>query len=313
VLTNTYSRLLPIINSIDKSVVCQSVTDNTDGTYTFLCKDTGYLTSGFTVTIGLVDYFITDFDCNVSFTVSGASLPTQLTFDLYAPKFKHGTITKVASELKELTELSDRLPLIFLHEIIEEKRHLSELDIVDSDNDVRLYFLIDCNFADWTQLQGDSKGVQPMRNLTNRFIKALAESPYVGELNGIGSIKNYNVFGNTTDNGVTKNIFAEYLSGTQLKITISFLKDCDCCDGTDLINKSAPAYVYDGSGNVLAVLYSNEIYVSTGSGGVVTIKDINTGATITTVNAGDIYEVEQLTQIVDTVFSNTITIIDPII
>lgn len=310
----TYNRLLPIINQIDKGIVCQSVSTNSDGTFTFLCKDTGYLTAGYDITIGLLTYTVVSFDCNVSITVSGSSLPTQLTFDLYPPIYKHGTITKVASELNAMLSFKDRTPLIFLHEIVEEKYHFDPLDAVDTDADVRLYFLTGCNVKDWTQLQGDSLGVQPMRNLWNRFIVALSISQYVQDMTSIGSVKNYNIFGNTNDNGTVKNIFNEFLSGVQAKITIPFLKNCDCCDGGTLDNRPAPAYVYDNLGNILAILYSNQTYTVV-SGGVcadVTIKDIITGATITTVASGGVYQVEQLTVIEDTIDSNTTTIIDPI-
>lgn len=310
----TYNRLLPIINSMDKSIVCQSLTDNLDGTYTFACNYTKWLTEGYELTIGLNTYTIVDFECNEWIKVSGTVLPTQSTFDLYPFNFKHGTITKVASELNNQLSFKDRTPLLFLHEIAESKLHLDEVDSIDIDEDVRLYFLIGCNIEDWTQLDGDTKGVQPMRNACNEFIKALSVSPFVPELTGVGTVRNYNIFGNYDDKGVIKNIFNEFLSGVQLRISISFLKDCDCCLDGNLDSRPAPAYVYDSLGNILAILYSNEIYISTGGTCLpVTIKNINTGDIITTVASGGEYEVEQLTEIVDTIFANTTTIIDPII
>jgi hypothetical protein len=177
---------------------------------------------------------------------------------------------------------------------------------------MRLYFLTDCNFADWTQLQGDSKGVQPMRNLCNEFIKTLSVSQYVAPLTGVGNVKNYNVFGNTTENGTIKNIFNEFLSGVQLKISVSFLRECDCCTGTTLDNRCAPSYVYDLAGTLLATLYSNQTYTTGTPCEGVDIIDIVTGDVIAVVVSGGSYNVEVLTEIVDTIDANTITIIDPI-
>ena len=77
---------------------------------------------------------------------------------------------------------------------------------VDNDVDCRLYFLTDCNFADWTINDGDDKGVMPMRNACKEFIKSLSISQYVSDLTGTGIVKNYNVFGNYDDKGVIKNI-----------------------------------------------------------------------------------------------------------
>lgn len=313
-INQTYNRLLPIINQIDRTVICQSLVNNLNGTYTFLCKDTGYLTAGYDITIGLLVYNVISFNCNVSITVKGASLPTQLTFDLYPPIYKHGTIIKVKSELNSLTDFKDRTPLIFLHEIIEEKYHFDPLDAVDTDAEVRLYFLTGCNFAEWTQLEGDTLGVQPMRNLWNRFIVSLTNSQYVQSMKSIGSVKNYNIFGNTNDNGTTDNIFNEFLSGVKATLTIPFLRDCDCCDVSLLDNRPAPSYVYNNLGVILAVLYSNEIYtvVSGGACANVSILNIATGLPIASVVSGGTYSIELLTVIEDTLTSNTTTIIDPI-
>jgi len=309
--SQTYNRLLPIVNSMDKSVICQSVTDNSNGTYTFLCNDTKWLTVGYSLTIGLNTYIVKSFECNESITVSGSTIPLQLTFDLYTPFFKHGTITKVASELSMKQSFKDKLPLIFLHEITEERIHFDQLESVDVDTDVRLYFLTDCDYRNWTQLQGDTQGVQPMRNLCNEFIKALVRSQSVAEMTGIGTIKNYNIFGNYNDNGVVKNIFNEYLSGVQLKVSIPFLKDCECCDGEQLDWRPAPGYVYDRFGSIIAVLYSNEIFVTTMPEQSVNIIDKYTGETLATVTGGD-YEVEVVRVIRDTLNDNQTTIINPI-
>lgn len=306
-----YKRLEPIVNSMDKSIICQSVTDNGDGTYTILCNNTKWLTSGFNVTIGLNSYFIVAFECNEWIKLSGSVLPTQLTFDIYPFKFKHGTIKAVASELNQLPNYTDRLPLLFLHDITEDKIHLDKVDAVDNDVDVKLYFLIDCDYANWSINDSDLKAVNPMRNAINEFIKSLSVSQYVAELTGVGTVRNYNRFGNFDDNGVLKNIFNEYLSGVQLRVNIPFFKDCECCDDATLDNRPAPAYVYDNLGNVLAILYSNEYYISVGgSCDPVLIKDKDTGVTIATIASGGQYEVTQLSVIKDTITSNTTTIID---
>lgn len=308
----TYKRLEPIINQINKSVICQAVTNNGDGTYTFDCNYTKWATAGFNVTIGLVTYTITDFVCNESITVRGASLPTVLTFDLYPPIFKHGTILKVSGELNKLKAKHERTPMIFLHEILEENKHLDPLDVVDNDVDVRMYFLTEADNKNWSQEDAAEKGVQPMINLCNEFIKAASVSQYLAPLTGSGNVKPFPIFGNTTENGTVKNIFNEVLSGVQLKISLSFLKDCDCCTGSTLDNRPAPSYVYDLNGTLLATLYSNQTYTTGTPCAGVDIIDVNTGDVIAVVVSGGSYNVEVLTEIVDTIDSNTSTIIDPI-
>ena len=304
----TYQRLQPIINMIDKSIVCDSVSTNADGSFTLLTSRTKWAMVGFDISILVTTYRITAVVYNESITVTGAILPAVLTFDLFAPIFKHGTIRVVASELNKVADFRNRLPLIYLKEQTVERLHFDKFDAIDSENDVTLYFLGAADNANWNQEDGDTKGILPMRSLANEFIKVLADNQYVAELTNTGDLRNYNIFGNVSDNGVTKNIFNEPLSGVGLRINIPFLKECDCCDITDLGNRCAPAYVVAPNGDVIAVLYSNELYIET-VGGVVTILN-QFGDTITTVQSGTNYSVTELTTISDTIDDNTTTIID---
>lgn len=305
----TYERLLPIIADIDKSITCQSVSAVTGG-YKFLCKYTKWAVAGFSLTIGLVTYKITEVVCNESITVSGASLPTQLTFDLYAPKFKHGTIKKVAGELNKLLAPTDRTPLIYLQETVDEGLNFDQSSMIDVNADCRLYFLTAANFKDWTQIEGDTLATRPMRNLVREFIEALTRHRSIGEMTNVGNIKNYNLIGGQDANGTISNMFNEPMNGVQLRVTIPFIKECFCCDIPQLDLRPAPGYVYNSLGDLLAVLYSNEIYVSLG--GTVNIIDQNDNI-INTVEAPGDYQVTVLTEIRDTIDANTATIIDNLI
>lgn len=305
----TYERLIPIVNTIDKNVTCQSVTDNLDGTYTFLSKYTSYAVAGHTVTIGLVSYKITNVVCNTSITVSGASLPLQLTFDLYDIVFKHGTVKKIAEELNKMQGSTDRVPLIALIETVEEGLHFNTEDAIDVDADCRLLFLTSADVKNWTQIDGDTKATRPMRNLVRQFIEALTKSQYVAEMESVGRVRNYNIVGNQDANGTVKNLFNEPLNGVELRVTIPFLKGCDCCNIPQLDLRCAPGYVYNSIGDLLAILYSNDVYEVVGAGGIVTIIDQNNNE-IDTVEAPGEYQVTVLTEIRDTINDNTTTIVE---
>lgn len=273
----TYNRLLPIVNLIDKSVTCQSVTDNTDGTYTFLCKYTKWATKGYDLTIGSETYNIEEVVTDVSIKVSGTVLPTDLIFNLYAPIFKHGTVRRVASEQNTKPEFKDRTPLIFLHEIVEEGLHFNSEDTVDSEPDCRIYFLTGCNFADWDQLQGDTEGIAPMRALCKEFLKALVSSQFVMEMTSIGRLRNFNVFGSEDEKGILRNWLNEFLSGVELRITIPFLKECDCCEvsSTPVPPVCAGVSILDQDNNVLIVVASGGSYQVTVFSGVQDTIDNN--------------------------------------
>lgn len=306
----TYDKLVPIFNQMNKSVTCQSVTDNSDGTYTFACSRTRWACKGYDVTILGNDYTITNVVYNTSITVSGSVLPSVLTFDLYGGFFKHGTIRVVANELLKEPNYKLRLPLVFLHEATNENLNFDESNPIELESDVKLYFLTECDFANWSQTDGDTLAVAPMRNWCNEFIRVLTDNQYVAPMTNVGNVKNYNIFGNIDDKGVAKNIFNEFLSGVELRVTIPFLRDCDCCDVSQLDNRPAPGYVTDPSGNILAVLYSNEYYISTGGvcAGVTITDQFNN--ILSTVASGGNYDVTVLTEIRDTIDGNTSTIID---
>lgn len=305
-----FDRLKPIVASMDLSVVAQSVSQLPDGSYKFLCAYTKWLMPGFTIMILGSEYFVKGVEFGVSITVTGPAMPPVLTFDIYPFNFKHGTIRRVANEQNQKPALQDRLPLLWLREIVDEGLHFDQLDAVDIDASVRLYFLAPCDFPNWNQEDGDVKAIAPMRAGCNEFIKALTNHQFVAEMSSVGRVKNYNIFGNQTDSGADKNILNEPLSAVELSINIPFIKNCDCCDSELLDNRPAPGYVLDQNGNILAVLYSNETYtVQAGPCDGVDIKDQD-GNTLTTVPSGGTYTVTVLAEIEDTVTANTATIIE---
>lgn len=309
----TYDKLVPIFNMMDKGVICQSVTDNGDGTYTFACNRTRWACKGYDISILGNDYTITNVVYNTSITVSGTVLPAVLTFDLYAGFFKHGTIRKTAEELLKEPNPKNRLPLIFQHEATSEQINMDSMASVEMESDIRLFFLIDCDFANWTQSDGDTKAVAPMRCYLNEFLRCLSNNQWVANLTSVGIVRSYNYFGNVDDKGVPKNLLNEFLSGVELRITVPFKRECDCCTDSTLDTRPAPGYVTDPDGNILAVLYSNEYYVSTG--GVcagVTITD-QFDNILTTVASGGNYDVTVLTELRDTIDANTSTVIDNLI
>lgn len=307
-----YERLVPVIGAIDKAVTCQSFVTNANGTYTMASKTTKWALPGFDVTILNDIYRIVSVIPDVSITVSGPVPPAVLTFDLYAPKFKHGSMISVAAELSAIQAQADRMPLIWLQDITEEKLHLDIMDSVDTDADCRLHFLCPANFQNWTIEDGDQFGIKPMRSLWNEVLKALSKSPAIGELTGVANIRAYNNFGTVNEKGAIRHIFNEPLCGIMSRITIPFDRDCDCCEAGQLDIRPAPGYVLDQAGNILAILYSNEKYTVTPPACAgVDIED-QAGNIIATVPSGGSYQVTVLDKIVDTITANSAVIIDNI-
>jgi hypothetical protein len=236
---STFELLQPIIDLIDKSVIIQSVTEIDPGKKykLFLC-DTKWATQGFPTTIQGNQYKIIALDPNVSITVSGTVLPTIGSFNLYAPKFLHGTI-KVAEEglNKKASNGSllsiDKMPLIWLHEPIDERISYDDENPIYRFSNCDIYFLVDANISKWEQDDHYKQAIKPVRQLISGFMDAMMKSGLIND-NELGDIKIMDLprFGRyTADNGASKAVFAEYeLSGTKLNIEIPFIRNSkNCC------------------------------------------------------------------------------------
>lgn len=229
----TYDILLPMVNSIDKSIVCQSLVDNGNGTYTFACNNTKWLTYGYSFIIIADVYKIISVTPNISITVSGLTPPLALIFNIYSPFFIHGTVIATNAELQNTANSIDKLPMIWLHEVTKETVSVDESSALDRVSDCDFYFMVDCDFTNWRTIDHDLNAIQPMRNLINEFIKTITNSSGIGTLSQDYTVTNHARWGTyVTDSGHTKGIFNDHLSGCNLKIQIPFLKG-DCGNDTN--------------------------------------------------------------------------------
>lgn len=245
---STYELLLPIIARIKNTVYVNSVIANTGNTFTLTTCNTLWATIGFPVFINNVEYKITDFVDNVSITVkpkTGTIAPVIGGFLLYVPKFYHGTIKATEVDLNKKVNnnllTSDKLPMIWLHEPIEEIISPNEDEPIERKSNCDLYFLNDANFAQWNNDQHYKYAIKPMRRL---FMALYDSMKYSGFIN-YDLIKNYRIidlprFGsyaissnksNQTGPASESTIFAQYnMSGTKVGIQIPWLRiDDRCC------------------------------------------------------------------------------------
>lgn len=230
----TYELLKPIIEGVSRVVKIKTITNNLDNTYTLTSCNTKWLTIKRTITIGVVDYQVTNIIVNQSITISGPSLPVATSFTLYPFYFVHGTIRAAVDEHnnKQKQPHTDRLPFIYLRDITPEKFNYDPELNKDRDSDCELYFMTDCDFTNWNTIQHENYAIKPMRNLLFDVVEAIKTSSNVDNSEIINTgVKDHARFGIYTDGqGHPKKIFDDYLSGTQLNITVPFLQgdDCDC-------------------------------------------------------------------------------------
>lgn len=242
-----YELLLPIIARINNSIGVTSVTTNPDNTFTLFTCNILWATLGFPITIGGNEYKIIDIQDGVSITVkpkTGTTAPTAGVFSLYVPKFYHGTIKATETDLNRKVNNNllswDKLPMIWLHEPVEEIISPGADEAVYMRSNCELYFLNDADFAKWNNNDHYKYAIKPMRRLFMAFYEAMK---YSGGLINVDNIKSYKLidlprFGQykvisgskSNQNEGESQIFAEYhLSGTKVGIQISWLRQTDNC------------------------------------------------------------------------------------
>lgn len=234
---STFELLVPIVNSISGALTITAVTNNGGGSYTLSMCNTLWATTGYTITIGGNQYTITSIVPNVSLTVSGSVVPSVGAFNLYPPVFYHGTIQSTIQDLNEkvnnASNSTDKLPMIWLHESVDETINFQPTEPIYRNSNVDIYFLIDANFRDWTNDDHYTFAIKPMRQLIEAFLYSMKYSGQVND-NLIDTLKLNDLprFGNyTAQDGSKKTIFSNYpLSGTRLSLTIPFLRNNkNCC------------------------------------------------------------------------------------
>jgi hypothetical protein len=222
-----------VVEAIDVTFKAKTITDNGSNVYTLTTDNTKWLQSGFSITIGAVEYDITSVTKDVSIVITGSALPTIKTFDIYEPVYFHGTVIKVKGEMAgevNAQNVFSRTPFIYLREIIEDEIESKySIKPIKKTASLQLLFLTQCNFADWKIIDHYTHSIYPMYNLVDEFINALYKNKRIGIFETY-KLKNHVNFGvYVTDKGQTKSIFTDNLSGIELNIELPFKELTTAC------------------------------------------------------------------------------------
>ena len=213
-----------ILNSLDFSIKVNTFT--VVGTETELYVDNTYHARiGSIITIGANTYTVTTVVNNTTIIIEGTPAnPTELT--LATPNYFHGTATATNNELSKLDK-DAKFPFVYCYELIRETYDNTIGSSIDRVADLRLYFLDNANFQDWSTEEHYDNVIDGMRNLTNLFIEKLNDHSSIGLFDTF-ELSNHVKFGVWTEKGHEKRVFNEYLSGVELLINLPLKKNFDC-------------------------------------------------------------------------------------
>jgi hypothetical protein len=221
-----------IVNGLSATTTVKTVADNGNGTYTLGVCCTYHIQPYCYVTINAVQYLVTDITNNESITIEAGAAPLVGDIvEIAAPNYFHGTRPATNEELAEIEDVSDKMPMVYLFEVISESFSNDEEERIERESTLRLFFLGGANFDNWYTDDHYKYAIVPMRNLVFQFINAVnADQCTFADFDNYTLI-NHAKFGVFTDNnGHTNRFFNEDLSGVEMRVTLPVFKDFACSD-----------------------------------------------------------------------------------
>lgn len=233
---STYELLVPVIAAIKKTVYIKTVVENSAGNYTITSSCTLWASVGFPITIGTEDYLIESIIPDESIVIAGSVIPEESSFELYAPKFYHGTIRSTEADLNAQTQDNllavDKLPMIWLHEPTPERFMNDPAKAIDRYSLCSFYFMCPANFEGWTNEQHYGLAIKPMRNLIDAFIDAIARSRTINDsLIEEFKVKDLPRFGRYSGQDGNKTVMfsSHQMSGSSLEVELPFIRGSEKC------------------------------------------------------------------------------------
>lgn len=225
----TYDLLVPIVQSLNKTITSTKVEQYSDTQYKIYTCDTKWLTLNRQIEIGADTFKVVDIQPNEWILVSGDTQPSLQPFDIYSPFFVHGTVMASKAEFDQKLLSTDKTPMIWMHEITNERFFPLDENAIDRESQCDLFFLIDANFSDWKIQDHYKYAIMPMRNLLFQFEEVLRNYKDVGIYEDYEVLDHAKFGVYVSERGHPTNIFNAELSGSQLKISIPFLKTLENC------------------------------------------------------------------------------------
>lgn len=177
--------------------------------------------SNFTITLGKTDQ---------------VDPPDSGTFELYVPKFFHGTPVKQENELKEIQDQRLKTPMIYLMEPFTSDIDNSWESSIYSRTPVTICFLTEADVDNSVTDELHYNAVKPMYNLCQDFVAQMIEARmfYTDELQY--KITHHAKFGiNVRNFGTKETLFTENLSGVSLDIRLELYCDQSCCQDQNFL------------------------------------------------------------------------------
>ena len=224
---NIIKELVSLLTFTEEIHGCNVVSNGVELT---VCNTHGLVDNG-TIVIGVTEVKVIDVIGTTKIIIPGTSCPVETEITIPAPNYLHGTIKATSDELTQIKQSSKRSQLVYLYEVLQEKRNRNPTINVGRRVDVIMFFLTAAKGgAELTSEKYDNY-IDPMTNLAEDFVTKLEESSIVGDIED----EEYTIIPHTIAGfydrlGHVKNLFNEEYSGVEFRISLPINKGCESCN-----------------------------------------------------------------------------------
>ena len=216
-----------LVQMLTVEVTFLSITE-VDGCYIAATKCSWWVTPGCKYTIDDEVYKVTELVQNESITFKpfDHEVPLEATsMALEAPTYLHGTLKDSQNEVDADLDKTKIYPMVYLQEIIRDRKTRDEESMIDRESDLRIYFLNEAFADDWLTDDHYTNVIGPMSSMVDLFISKVNSSRFFTE--------NYdydetNLIKVSVEGKQENSIFDTNLSGIELRLFSEIRKDLTC-------------------------------------------------------------------------------------
>ena len=247
--------LKDVIAGIAHTITIDSVESLGGSLYKLNTENTIYLRELKKVTIGAVDYKVTDFVINSYVTVqalSGDIAVTARRFTIDVPLFLWGNPKMVSAELdlrikNKNADGTQVHPYLWLVEVGSSEHSLNPSDAVKVKPTFNIFFLDSNKYDDWTIEDHYTNAIDTMSNYIDYVIEILKSRRDLFDTDSIvyNTVNHVNFGDYIVDKGMEERILNDNVTGVQLQITIPYTIDT-CNDIVITTNCEPVTILVDG-------------------------------------------------------------------
>lgn len=219
-----------IISGMEVSFIIDKVTD-IGGSYKLESGCTWWLTIGCDIYINSVKYTVTEFVIDEYILVTGAIIPGVSEFIISAPNYLHGTLKNARNEVTAEADKELVYPLVYLKEIIRDRKNTDEESMIDREVDLRLFFINSAETEGWLTDNHYENVIYPMQSMVDLFMSIIKGSKLFTYDLDYNCLPLINI---SVDENQEKSLFDTNVTGienilfAQIREDLSCEKKCNC-------------------------------------------------------------------------------------